>query len=110
MEDHKMCRIFGKYAAEGVTTESLERMARVLVHRDRDDVGIYVVGSIGLGNRRLSIIDLKNGRQPISNQDGMSGVQGEIYNYRSLLVVKKEGQSKALSLLRPIIQNFAGKN
>jgi asparagine synthase (glutamine-hydrolysing) len=87
-------------------------MARVLVHRGPDDVGIYVDGSIGLGNRPLSIIDLKNGRQPISNEDEMvwGGVQGEIYNYRSLLVVKKEGQSKALSFLRPAIENLAGKN
>jgi asparagine synthase (glutamine-hydrolysing) len=81
-----MCGIFGKYAVDGVTTESLERMARVLVHRGPDDVGFYVDGSIGLGNRRLSIIDIAGGRQPISNEDGTVWIvfNGEIYNYRFL--------------------------
>jgi asparagine synthase (glutamine-hydrolysing) len=81
-----MCGIFGKYAVDGVTKESLERMASVLVHRGPDDVGYYIDGSIGFGNRRLSIIDIENGRQPISNEDGTVWVvfNGEIYNYRSL--------------------------
>ena len=81
-----MCGIFGKYAVDGITTESLERMARVLVHRGPDDVGFYVNGPVGLGNRRLSIIDIEGGRQPISNEDGTMWIvfNGEIYNYRLL--------------------------
>jgi asparagine synthase (glutamine-hydrolysing) len=81
-----MCGIFGKHAVDGVTKENLERMSAVLTHRGPDDIGYYINGSIGLGNRRLSIIDIENGRQPISNEDGTVWVvfNGEIYNYRSL--------------------------
>jgi asparagine synthase (glutamine-hydrolysing) len=86
VEQIDMCGIFGKYAVDGVTRESLERMAKVLVHRGPDDAGFYTDGSIGLGNRRLSIIDLEGGRQPISNEDGTIWIvfNGEIYNYRQL--------------------------
>ena len=81
-----MCGIFGKYSADGVDAETVERMGRVLTHRGPDDVGIYVNGSIGIGNRRLSIIDVEGGRQPIANEDGSVRVvyNGEIYNYRAL--------------------------
>ena len=81
-----MCGIFGKYAVDGVMAETVERMGRVLTHRGPDDVGIYVNGSIGIGNRRLSIIDIDGGRQPITNEDGSVRVvyNGEIYNYREL--------------------------
>jgi asparagine synthase (glutamine-hydrolysing) len=81
-----MCGIFGKYDVEGVVNADLEPMARVLVHRGPDDVGFYADGPIGLGNRRLSIIDLEGGHQPISNEDRTIWVvfNGEIYNYRPL--------------------------
>ena len=81
-----MCGIFGQLAVGGVSAESLERMGRVLVHRGPDDVGTFVDGPIGLGNRRLSIIDIEGGRQPISNEDGTVWIvfNGEIYNYRGL--------------------------
>ncbi len=81
-----MCGIFGKHAAGGVTAETIERMGKVLIHRGPDDTGIYVNGPIGIGNRRLSIIDLDGGRQPISNEDGTVWIvfNGEIYNDRSL--------------------------
>ncbi len=91
-----MCGIFGKYSVDGVTTESLQRMADVLVHRGPDDVGFHAEGPIGLGNRRLSIIDLKRGRQPISNEDGTIWIvfNGEIYNYRALREqLKSQGHS-----------------
>jgi asparagine synthase (glutamine-hydrolysing) len=80
-----MCGIFGQYAVEGVANETLERMASVLVHRGPDDVGFYADGPIGMGNRRLSIIDLEKGHQPISNEDGTvwTVFNGEIYNYRA---------------------------
>ncbi len=55
-------------------------------HRGPDDEGIYIDGGCGLGMRRLSIIDLSTGHQPISNEDGSVWVvfNGEIYNYQSL--------------------------
>src|SRR6185436_12994900 len=57
-----------------------------IVHRGPDDEGIYVDGPVGLGMRRLSIIDIAGGHQPISNEDGTVWVvfNGEIYNYREL--------------------------
>lgn len=81
-----MCGIFGQVRNDGVAKEALERMSRVLVHRGPDDVGFYTAGPVGIGNRRLSIIDLEGGHQPISNEDGTvwTVFNGEIYNYRSL--------------------------
>lgn len=61
-------------------------MLGTIMHRGPDDEGCYVRGEIGLGNRRLSIIDLPGGKQPISNEDGSLWIvyNGEIYNYQSL--------------------------
>ena len=61
-------------------------MLSAIAHRGPDDEGLYVRGRIGLGNRRLSIIDLAGGKQPISNEDGTIWIvlNGEIYNYRQL--------------------------
>lgn len=60
----------------------LERMTRTLVHRGPDDEGYYLDDRIGLGHRRLSIVDLETGRQPIANETGDVWVvaNGEIYN------------------------------
>ena len=57
-----------------------------LVHRGPDDHGLFVDGCVGLGHRRLSIIDLKTGAQPITNEDRTLWIvfNGEIYNYRDL--------------------------
>jgi asparagine synthase (glutamine-hydrolysing) len=57
-----------------------------MVHRGPDDEGIYLGDGVALGMRRLSIIDLDNGHQPISNEDGSIWIvfNGEIYNYRHL--------------------------
>ncbi len=81
-----MCGIFGKFSQEGVGREELSRMAEALAHRGPDDEGLHVKGPIGIGSRRLSIIDLQGGRQPISNEDGSIWIvcNGEIYNYKSL--------------------------
>ncbi|RLF92177.1 asparagine synthase (glutamine-hydrolyzing), partial [Thermococci archaeon] len=73
----------------GFTFEDLalvKRMCDVLWHRGPDDEGYYVDAGISLGNRRLAIIDLKTGRQPIYNEDGSIVVvhDGEIYNFMSL--------------------------
>jgi asparagine synthase (glutamine-hydrolysing) len=61
-------------------------MCRTIVHRGPDDEGIFVDGTVGLGMRRLSIIDVTGGHQPIQNEDGTVRVvfNGEIYNYRTL--------------------------
>jgi asparagine synthase (glutamine-hydrolysing) len=64
----------------------LERMGRALAHRGPDDEGFYLSGHVGLAHRRLSIVDLKDGHQPISNEDGSLWLvfNGEIYNHREL--------------------------
>jgi asparagine synthase (glutamine-hydrolysing) len=64
----------------------LERMCRVIRHRGPDDQGTLVLESVALGMRRLSIIDLVGGHQPMANEDGTASIvfNGEIYNYRDL--------------------------
>lgn len=72
-------------SAEG-RAQILENMCRVIRHRGPDDQGVMLKPGIALGMRRLSIIDLAGGRQPISNEDGAVTIvfNGEIYNYRDL--------------------------
>jgi asparagine synthase (glutamine-hydrolysing) len=64
----------------------LQQMAQAMTHRGPDDEGFYVTDGVGLGSRRLSIIDLAGGRQPIANEDQTLWIvfNGEIYNYREL--------------------------
>jgi asparagine synthase (glutamine-hydrolysing) len=64
----------------------LDRMCRVIEYRGPDEQGAVVAGRAALGMRRLSIIDLKSGQQPIYNEDGNLAIvfNGEIYNYREL--------------------------
>ncbi len=83
-----MCGICGKYSPSGVQTEEINAMLDTIVHRGPDDSGCYVNANIGLGSRRLSIIDLETGNQPISNENGTIWVvyNGEIYNYQTLRV------------------------
>ena len=66
--------------------EILKRMARTIVHRGPDGEGFYFDDRAGLAHRRLSIIDLEGGKQPMSNEDGTVWVtfNGEIYNYVEL--------------------------
>ena len=90
-----MCGICGQYNyahLEPVTRDALARMTRKMVHRGPDDEGFYLEGSLGLGFRRLSIIDLAGGHQPMSDQDGSIWLvfNGEIYNF---LELRKELQS-----------------
>jgi asparagine synthase (glutamine-hydrolysing) len=84
-----MCGICGKLAfdpRETVAPELVKAMAATIEHRGPDDEGYYVSGPVGLGFRRLSIIDLKSGHQPLSNEDGTIWIvfNGEIYNYQEL--------------------------
>jgi asparagine synthase (glutamine-hydrolysing) len=86
-----MCGIAGVVGRDGVDRDALVRMTRVLRHRGPDDEGFFVreyddgVG-VGLGFRRLSIIDLETGNQPISNESGSLQLvfNGEIYNFAEL--------------------------
>ncbi len=61
----------------------VERMRDVITHRGPDDHGIFVDGSVGLGHRRLSIVDVAAGHQPMTNEDGSLQIvyNGEIYNH-----------------------------
>jgi asparagine synthase (glutamine-hydrolysing) len=84
-----MCGIVGIIGTDGksqVMTCDIDRMCQTIVHRGPDDQGIHVNGPAGLGMRRLSIIDLATGQQPICNEDRTVWVvfNGEIYNYRQL--------------------------
>jgi len=60
----------------------IERMTGALAHRGPDDAGYFLDGPVGLGHRRLSIIDLSGGKQPIFNEDRSAAIvfNGEIYN------------------------------
>ncbi len=89
-----MCGIAGfidsrgasKARVEGERAQILEAMCRVITHRGPDDQGVMLKPGVALGMRRLSIIDLAGGHQPISNEDDSVSIvfNGEIYNYREL--------------------------
>ena len=84
-----MCGICGIYQAasgEPVSRELLGRMTEQITHRGPDDSGIYIEKTIGLGFRRLSIIDLDGSHQPMTNETGDIWLvfNGEIWNYKSL--------------------------
>jgi asparagine synthase (glutamine-hydrolysing) len=82
-----VCGIAGIAARRGtVDRERLRAMSATLVHRGPDSDGVHADGAAGLAARRLSIIDLETGDQPIANEDGTVHVvqNGEIYNYREL--------------------------
>jgi asparagine synthase (glutamine-hydrolysing) len=73
--------------AQAVVSPALVKaMADTIAHRGPDDEGYYVSGQVGLGFRRLAIIDLKTGHQPLSNEDDTIWIvfNGEIYNYQEL--------------------------
>jgi len=83
-----VCGIAGRIGRpdEAVEAADVHRMCQTIVHRGPDDQGIYAKGAAGLGMRRLSIIDLAGGRQPIHNEDKSVWVvfNGEIYNFPEL--------------------------
>jgi asparagine synthase (glutamine-hydrolysing) len=85
-----MCGICGYLhtgdADRPVAKDLLHRMCAVMTHRGPDDEGIYTDGAFGMGMRRLSIIDLSSGQQPIFNETGRIAIvcNGEIYNFPEL--------------------------
>ena len=85
-----MCGITGifnyKDPEKKVSSILIRKMCDIITHRGPDSNGIYVDGAIGMGMRRLSIIDIQGGNQPISNEDGLLKLvfNGEIYNYKEI--------------------------
>lgn len=83
-----MCGITGfvNNSGENADRGILERMNRAIVHRGPDEDGFYLKRNVGLAMRRLSIIDLAGGQQPIKNADGTKWIvyNGEVYNYQEL--------------------------
>lgn len=83
-----MCGIAGIFNINGTTVSSkvVENMTNMIVHRGPDGWDTALNQQVGLGHRRLAIIDLEGGKQPLSNEDGQIWItfNGEIYNYREL--------------------------
>jgi asparagine synthase (glutamine-hydrolysing) len=81
-----ICGVFNFGTRAPADRDALKRATDAMAHRGPDDEGFYLQGEVGLGNRRLSIIDLPGGHQPISNEDESIWItfNGEIYNYREL--------------------------
>src|ERR1700734_3783168 len=84
-----MCGICGQYnfgSKTPVLRHDVERMTRSIIHRGPDDEGYYIAGPLGFGFRRLSIIDLAGGHQPMSDREESVWVifNGEIYNFPEL--------------------------
>ncbi len=84
-----MCGICGQVKIDGsepVDQNTIRRMAQTIFHRGPDDDGYFFAGPVGLGFRRLSIIDLAGGHQPMADADETVWIvfNGEIYNYKEL--------------------------
>ena len=81
-----MCGIAGKAGTVPISEPEILRMCDAIAHRGPDDWGTFIEDGLGLGMRRLSIVDLAGGHQPLTNEDGTVVVifNGELYNYPSL--------------------------
>jgi asparagine synthase (glutamine-hydrolysing) len=83
-----MCGINGYLNPAGVTSDHIEAMNHALRHRGPDDEGVFISTdrTVGLGHKRLSIIDLSSGHQPMTNEDGTLTIvfNGEIYNFKEI--------------------------
>ncbi|KCZ72301.1 asparagine synthase, glutamine-hydrolyzing [Candidatus Methanoperedens nitroreducens] len=83
-----MCGICGYYLFDNSSPDEhlVKKMCSVIQHRGPDDEGIFLDRGIGMGMRRLSIIDIEGGHQPVHNEDGSIWIvlNGEIYNYKEL--------------------------
>jgi len=81
-----ICGIARKRNGEPVSPSLISAMSETLVHRGPDDQGVFTAENIGLGARRLSIIDLEGGHQPLSNEDESVWIahNGEVYNFPTL--------------------------
>jgi asparagine synthase (glutamine-hydrolysing) len=81
-----MCGIAGKAGPTPVNEAEILRMCNAIAHRGPDDWGTFIEGGLGLGMRRLSIVDVAGGHQPITNEDSSVVLvyNGELYNFPSL--------------------------
>ncbi|MFZ1931085.1 MAG: asparagine synthetase B, partial [Candidatus Sulfotelmatobacter sp.] len=81
-----ICGIFHPERTRRVNRDLLAGMNQQIVHRGPDDDGFFVEENVGLAMRRLSIIDIQTGHQPLSNEDGNVWIvfNGEIYNHQDL--------------------------
>jgi len=81
-----ICGIYNYKSAEPVNASLLARMTRLMEHRGPDDEGLHLDGPVGMGFRRLSIIDLSGGAQPMSSENDRLWIvfNGEIYNFQDL--------------------------
>src|ERR1035437_1156318 len=81
-----MCGIAGIINPSGDAKSSLDEMLNRIIHRGPDDSGTFIAADVAIGMRRLSIIDVEGGKQPISNEDGSLIIvfNGEIYNFKEL--------------------------
>ena len=101
-----MCGIAGKVnfdPQQPVDRDRLAAMASVITHRGPDSDGFYVGPGVGLGFRRLSIIDLSTGDQPLANEDGTIQVifNGEIYNFADLRAESKGSAIASVPIRTP---------
>ena len=107
-----MCGVCGAFSFSGAPVDHglIDRMSRVIQHRGPDGSGSFVSGPVGLGHRRLSIIDLSGGSQPISNEDDTIRVifNGEIYNFIELRqeLIKKNHVFKTESDTEVIVHGY----
>jgi asparagine synthase (glutamine-hydrolysing) len=109
-----MCGICGKLelrdGARPVGVETLRRMLDSISHRGPDAEGMYRSGPVGLGHKRLKIIDLTTGQQPLCNEDGTVWIiyNGEVYNYKELTtdLVSRGHQFKTASDTEVIVHLY----
>ena len=108
-----MCGITGKIYFDNsrdIDSQELKKMTDILLHRGPDDEGFYLNKNIGLGFRRLSIIDISTGHQPLANEDESIWIifNGEIYNYKELYedLVKQGHVFKTLSDSETIVHLY----
>lgn len=109
-----MCGIAGIYnfrTEEPVDPETIHKMCERLIHRGPDDYGVYIENAVGLGHRRLSIIDLSSkAKQPMCNEDGTVWItfNGEIYNFREIRddLIKKGHRFKTKADTEVIIHAY----
>ena len=109
-----MCGIAGKLFHDRertMATADIKRMCDTIVHRGPDDEGVFASGPVGLGMRRLSIIDLAGGHQPMRTDDGRLTIvfNGEIYNYKEVrrALAQKGYQFKTSSDTECVLYGYA---
>lgn len=105
-----MCGIIGQINLKGIEKSSVQKMSDCIIHRGPDSEGLFFDDTVGLGMRRLSIIDLSTGDQPIFNEDKkiMIFFNGEIYNYQPIReeLIKKGHKMKTKSDTEVILHGY----